>query len=672
MNSTERSQAASTGSVVLSLSLTMGFIDAALSFLDLPVRFGHLTDVLPPVLASSVFIALVFLGARLLLAFLRLAARIPPLETGVFLGAFFVMLRLASLQPSPNALLPLGLIAVLALLAGYGAGRLALACTKSPRAAALVGALGRALPLLSLEACLLVWIQLYRLQSFLSIGSFVVSAAFLAAAFLTLVFAAAVPARYTRAGSHTVYLFLIVSSLIILTRAEEQHSGSASAGHRLKRAILIVIDTLRADALSCYGAPEGTTPNIDRLAGDGVLFTKAISCAPWTLPAMVSMLTGLDPGAHQAVKYRSLMPAEVPTLAERLSAGGYRTAALVANGMLSPLMGIGRGFGQYTVASRRMAQGSLGSGIIDRFFPQRYRHISTEELTDMTIHWLEENKGDDFFLWVHYLDPHLPYSPPTRLTDNKLYQKEIGYSLTMRSRRKLPADLASTEAKRSWIRELYRGEVRLVDENIGRLLRRLQELGLYEGCLIILTSDHGEEFWDHGDFEHGHTLYNELLRVPLIVKLPADMLKGVAPGTVVEKVVSTAALTPTILELCGIDYDSEHLSFPSLVPVMAGRSHQSQEPYSTGMLWSGQMESVVAGGAKLIYHQTNGAIEIYDLSTDPGERKPLSDPDLLSSLKDELSRRRKKAQALRGFYGVKARESSEKETIKRLRALGYL
>jgi len=290
----------------------------------------------------------------------------------------------------------------------------------------------------------------------------------------------------------------------------------------------------------------------------------------------------------------------------------------------------------------------------------------------MAIGWLQENEGEDFFLWIHYLDPHLPYTPPPRLTDRKLYQKEIGDGLNMHSRSKLPADMASTSEKRAWIEELYRGEVRLVDENIGRLLAKLDELGLYNESLIILTSDHGEEFWDHGGFEHGHTLYNELLRVPLIVKLPEGRAGGPVPGEQVEEAVSTAALTPTILQACGVDYDAEHLSYQSLMPILEGSPHGAQEPYSSGMLWSGQMESIVTGGAKLIYYHTSGATEVYDLSADPREREPLSDRKLTSSLEEALSRSRERARALREFYGVKARESSGKEAIERLRALGYL
>jgi Sulfatase/Domain of unknown function (DUF5666) len=304
----------------------------------------------------------------------------------------------------------------------------------------------------------------------------------------------------------------------------------------MSHVLLIVVDALRADHLGCYGA-KAATPNIDRLAHEGVRFSNAISQSSWTRPAMASLLTGRYPSEHGLVDrvsrtesqvVRGLDPS-VPTLAELLEAGGCATAAFMAgNGNLKPVFGLTKGF-----ADSSWHPTNEGAAIVEDF-----------------ERWLDTERPDRTFSYVHFMDVHNPL--PVEIIPSRLDRG---------------LDLDFVRETREELVTHYAASVRKVDEHIGRLLRALGSSAGLARTWVIVTADHGEELLDHGSMlAHGRTLYRELVRVPLVVRAPA----GVAHTSVVAEPVQLIDLAPTILDCL----DGGHAEMPgwSLLPLVRGDS----------------------------------------------------------------------------------------------------
>jgi len=314
-----------------------------------------------------------------------------------------------------------------------------------------------------------------------------------------------------------------------------------SCGHRgsetsppPRHVVLVSIDTLRADALGCYGDPRLRTETLDRLAREGVRFDAAIAAAPLTLPSHACLLTGIHPwrlGVRHNGIYR-LAP-RFDSLAERLAGQGFETAAIVAGYPLSAFSGLDQGFTVYDDAI------PLESGEVYHN-PER----RAQEVTDAAIAWLDSRPDPTrpFFLFVHYYDPHAPYEPPARYGG--------------------AASSDSLDATRA----AYLGEVAYVDDQIERIVRVLERDAVLEETLVIVTSDHGEGLMEHGEPTHGVFLYDEVLRVPLIFRYPPAL----GGGAVIDEVVGLVDVTPTILEALGLAVGPE-VDGRSLWGLAAGR-----------------------------------------------------------------------------------------------------
>ena len=301
----------------------------------------------------------------------------------------------------------------------------------------------------------------------------------------------------------------------------ERHETVFSGGHAIPRVILITIDTLRRDVLTTY-TPESTlSPQIDSLARDGIVFEQAHSAAPWTPPSVASILTGLTPFVHGVSKTQTRIPAGIETLADYFLDAGYATAAFGGNALLYDQPALRRGFQQYEFSMGSPGD-SLGLACWRAVFGRGSRpgEQAAGNVTALAESWVRANQERDFLLWLHLMDPHAPYAPPPEFfTDPSLSaHAELGYEFDRFKIRS--GEVRYSERRQGWVKELYRSEVRFADDRIGRLMAALKDLGLYDDSLIVLTSDHGEEFWDHGGVDHGHSFYNELVSVPLIIKLP--------------------------------------------------------------------------------------------------------------------------------------------------------
>jgi arylsulfatase A-like enzyme len=318
--------------------------------------------------------------------------------------------------------------------------------------------------------------------------------------------------------------------------------------------ILISVDTLRADHLSCYGYDRETSPNIDSLAGDSVLFSNVYASSPWTLPSHVSMLTSLHGVNHQVYQDDERMDPAILTLADLMRKNHFFCTAFTGGGFVSSVYGFSKGFDMYQEG---------GGGV--------HRQDAAGYLNKLVTEWLDVHSTDkNFFLFIHTYQPHDPYACPAPFKDMYLSEgakwRHINLMGHLGGRPNLFKPLP--EEERQNIVDLYDGEVRYTDEAlVGPLIQKLKQLGLYESTLIVFTSDHGEEFYDHKSWGHGHQLYDESLKVPLLIKFPESRFRG----TTVSNIASLVDVMPTILEELRIDCAQLSLDGRSLVPVIKGK-----------------------------------------------------------------------------------------------------
>jgi arylsulfatase A-like enzyme len=343
-------------------------------------------------------------------------------------------------------------------------------------------------------------------------------------------------------------------------------------------ALLLTVDSLRPEALSCFGNPEPITPNLDRFAEEGVLYTNARTVAPLTVPAFASIMTGLYPIRHSARDNHGVpLPDEALTLAERASDAGFHTAAIVGAAVLDRGVGVAQGFEYYR-------QPPLPSHVS---VTARYPEWSADEVVAEVERWLAgRDRSRPFLLWVHLFDPHAPYAAPLETTE------EAGG-------------------------HPYMGEVAVADEAIGRIRKLLESEGLLEDTFVAIASDHGEGLGDHGESSHGAFCYDSTLRVPLILRFP----DGSRAGERSEEIVSVVDLFPTLLDALGIDEpgDVDGLSlFDGAVPVDRGVYFESYFGYLR-YGWSPIAGWVDVGGKYL-----HGATpEFYNPTSDPTETTDL-------------------------------------------------
>jgi arylsulfatase A-like enzyme len=440
-------------------------------------------------------------------------------------------------------------------------------------------------------------------------------------------------------------------------------------GHDVPRVILITVDTLRRDALTCYDPAGAGTPSLDALADDSVMFTDAYTPAPWTIPSLVSVMTGVSADVHGVNEDAASIPPQLPTLAEHFTEAGYLTTAI---GYHPQLLRMGRGFQVFDFLPQHLPlhEETTGGKTLWRLLR---KERSTETLTDEVCAWLGAHRTDDFFLWVHYLDPHHPYAPPQRFLPDDPLIRRFGTE----HKNNIHFDIRAgrdgrTPDEQRWLRMLYDGEVRLVDECIGRVVATAKKLGIYDDALIVVTSDHGEEFWEHGNVLHGQSLYDELVRAPLLVKLPQG-----GPRRPVEQTVSTDALLPTILDVCGLDDEPAVLTSRSLAPLWGpGGYAVPTPPVFLGCIeYYAPREAVVHDGFKLIRWLETGKTELYDLDHDPGEQHPVTGLsfealDLGVTLVAERPEEREIFSAMAPGRPVPV-DTMDESLLRSLRAIGY-
>ena len=417
--------------------------------------------------------------------------------------------------------------------------------------------------------------------------------------------------------------------------------------------LLVVVDTLRADHLGCYGHERPTSPHIDALAAEGLLFTRAVAQSSWTTPATASILTGRYPHHHRAVTFTSPIAPDVPTLAELLRARGYRTGAYVTNVNVRGSLGFDRGFDDYHYYPEKEASPSL--------------HLPASELAVHAASWLAAGDGRPFFLWVHASDPHAPYAAPPALAARfaeALPPTMVGSAdpLRLLRRRGVPASAAEL----AYLTSLYDADVAAADEGVGHILAVLRQLRLAEDTLIIVTADHGEEFGEHGGFEHGHSLYRELTDIPLIIRLPG----AARPGRV-----STFArqvdIVPTALDVLGLPTPPTDgrplLSDDRVDDTVEALSHAALHRVSRAAIETPRWKAIRTVGLR------GDVVEVYDRRADPREQHDVAweRPVIAGYARQTIGLWPLDVAGSAARWPDNVRKM-DRETVRRLRALGYL
>ncbi len=356
------------------------------------------------------------------------------------------------------------------------------------------------------------------------------------------------------------------------------------------RVVLIFVDTLRPDHMSLYGYKRDTTGAIDHLAEDSVVFEQARTVAPWTLPSARSVVTGRHPEFYDVSE----------TLQETLRQKGFATAFMAGNVYLSSNFAMHRDWEFHRVGLWPMA----------------------EEVSDSAVAWLDAHAGRDVVLQVHYMNPHLPYIEPAayrrRYAGDGIDGLRDEFHLADVRKAKINEDKDAQQ----YVRDRYDNNVRYTTDQVQRVLERLDDTDV-----VVFFSDHGEEFWEHNGFEHGHTLYDELLHVPLIVRAPGFEAKRV------EEPVSLLDITPTVLDLLGIEAPNE-VDGRSLLPLIRGEPGVTtafeERALAFGRpLYGSERWGVLTDDKKWTTH--DGREQLFDLAADPAEQKNLlrkQEPDL--------------------------------------------
>ena len=431
--------------------------------------------------------------------------------------------------------------------------------------------------------------------------------------------------------------------------------------------VLVTIDTLRFDQSPC-DMPAATRPALARFCSEATAYRHAVAAAPWTLPSLGSILTGLPVSVHGLAAPETYLPVEVPTVAAALERAGFATGAF-ANSPFLPGSGLDRGFREaqiFPLSSRRV---TLADRLLLPLEPSwncwPAREVTDAGLNERAVRWLRHQQGEAVFLWVHYFAPHQPYEPPLRLLPAVPVDSRVGHRFS-RFTAVRTGLFAPTAAEKAWIATLYRGEVARTAENLDDLLATLILLDRYDDATIVVTADHGEELWDHGGYEHGHTLFDELLRVPLLVRGPAAVPVGEQTAPVPAWTVAASALL-----------DGAGLRFPAHLAT-AGE-HRAPLIHSGWCLYYGPCEGLTftdAGTWKYVVEPDASRERLFDLIADPGERRSVAGerPEVLADARTELAAQRSEEERLRRRLGIPdpvphALDSTLRE---RLRALGYI
>ncbi len=431
--------------------------------------------------------------------------------------------------------------------------------------------------------------------------------------------------------------------------------------------LLITFESLRADKVGCYGEPLPTTPNIDLLAAEGTLYEQAYSVTSWTLSSHATLFTGLYPSAHQVIEPRDRLQDSYVTLAEVLQGEGYETAGYVSGPFLRSAHALDQGFEAYDDSPCSVTQQAA------------HDDITNDKMEELLSAFLEKDRAGDkpFFLFAYLWDPHYDFIPPSPYDTMFVPDDAEPFDVTrFEFNRRIHTGMSPGAYQ--YLLSQYEGEIRCTDDMLGRLWRLMREKGIWENTIVILTADHGEEFFEHGEKGHKNNLHVESLHVPLIIKWD-----GRAEPERDDRVAGLIDLFPTLVDRLSLRLESplhgKSLTGPprsvddplffELTTTFYGRRKDGEVQKTSEQWWA-----IRRGPFKAISVPNRHVNVLYDVSTDQEERNQVERvyPEILEELVAALGPWQSSMQKMAGKHGkgVPARLSNEE--LERLKSLGYI
>ena len=579
------------------------------------------------------------------------------------------------------------------LLIGLSMGLLAGQLRKkpwAPRLKALLVAFGFWSILLT---PLLLWVNRVYLEYAMDLRFFLMLLAFLAGLLLlTWVTWRYLSARYLAGWRrsfitrHQVSLVLVLLACctFLPLMAKTAEFNLATVGTTTQKdlnVILISVDTLRADRLSVYDPRGPKTPNLDLIAGDGVIFTNMQANSPWTLPSLCTLHTSMYPTGHGVTSMQDRLDDMRDTLAETIEKAGLMTGAVVSNGWLLEAFGAHQGFRFYDHMKHRLRAPYWAANLWYRAMRVFFHDTAVRQDTSNSrmhvgyaLEFLEANRESNFFFWLHVIDPHEPYiargqwaaDAGKKYPSKRIPARNSGMVVNYRK------GMMLEEVDRLHVEDLYNREVEFTDRQIGRFLDRVAELGLMKNTMIIFTADHGEEFWEHHDVSHGHTFFDEVMRVPMIIRLP-DGYPVVRNR--IETQVRLVDVAPTVLEFLGLPA-LDLAEGQSMLPLISGEEDLGHWPaFYESMIYYREQKGFNDGEFKYVLDEDTGEDELYDLVNDPEEKLSVVEDhperrlEMKSVLLDHLAHQRSLHESLEKSGGT---AELDEATRAHLRALGYM
>ena len=427
--------------------------------------------------------------------------------------------------------------------------------------------------------------------------------------------------------------------------------------------ILISIDSLRQDHVGCYGYARDTTPTIDRLAREGACFVNAVSTTSWTLPAHAALFTGLYDSSHGVVNIDSQLADEHVTLAEVLRAAGYQTCGFFGGPFLHPTFGLDRGFASYLNCMTTVSDDSPDD--VFRSYPAHaasHSDITGPRTLERFGAWLDAADERPMFVFLHLWDVHYDYIPPQHYVD--MFDPDYRGSINaehFNHNDSIRPDMEKRDLQH--VIALYDGEIRFTDDMVRQFLARLRDAGRLDQALIVVLSDHGEEFFEHGGKGHQRTLFDEVVRVPLIFWWPAR----IDTSRLVTDQVSLIDVMPTLLSLAGIPLPVE-VQGRDLSPLMDGSSLPGEPALLELLVFGQQARALRTNSYKLLVDDLRKQTGFFDLQLDPNETMNRGqDPRLQVAMADLRSITRQSLDLRRATRSAELSEA----LMDQLRSLGY-
>lgn len=466
-----------------------------------------------------------------------------------------------------------------------------------------------------------------------------------------------------------IFITMLLSAALVVSAYLACSPGQMKlAFDKRPNLILISVDTLRADHLGCYGYQRETSPHMDELAREGARFVRALSPSPWTLPAHVTMFTGQETSVHNVRSSSNALDENAVTLTEMLHDSGYATFGIGSSPYLKGRFGYAQGFDVY---DDKLGQIS---------YKKSHYQVTAKKAVNKALKAIKQRRDKRWFVFIHFWDVHYDYIPPKPY--DRMFAGDYDGDFPMHKwegNKKFRVGM--DEADFNYVISQYDGEIAWVDSQIGRLIKYLKKWELYDKTAIVITSDHGEEFLDHGQKGHGHTLFDELIRVPLIVKAPK-----VDPGLEIECPVSLVDLLPTFVEWGKVKKPSYRGPGRSLLDHILRRKpcDPRREFFSETRFSNLDKLHAYKRGFEIMleidrikFHKrvTEPHRELlFNVAVDPLENNDLTanQTDLSEQMRDTLIRHGRRNEARRREVKLSKRKKLDPKTRRQLKELGYI